>query len=164
MTALTTSLAIANYFIKKSEKDEGIQHLKLQKLTYFVYGWWLISDFKEDLIEEKPEVWRYGPVFNILYQQLRLHKGTPIKEPQSDAPFSESPSVKRTDVKKLLTWIWNKYGHLSAKELSAITHEEGTAWSRVAKENNYEIARSSKIPDEYIREEFLKLKNQSAPY
>lgn len=36
-----TPVALANYFVKQFGADEGISHMKLQKLVYLAYGWWL---------------------------------------------------------------------------------------------------------------------------
>jgi hypothetical protein len=35
-----------------------------------------------------------------------------------------------------------------------MTHRPGTAWSRVAEENNFTVPRGLEISDDYIRDEF----------
>lgn len=38
-----TPLAVANCFLEKFGENGGIEHMKLQKLVYFSYGWWLAA-------------------------------------------------------------------------------------------------------------------------
>lgn len=58
-------LAFANEFILKAQ-PAGVEHMKLQKLVYYSYGWW-IAYHEEPILTEPPQVWRYGPVFVSLY-------------------------------------------------------------------------------------------------
>src|SRR5271170_5786610 len=58
-----TPLQVANTFvIRHGEQSRGLDHMKLQKLDYFVHGWWL-AYHQERLLTERPQVWKYGPVF-----------------------------------------------------------------------------------------------------
>ncbi len=54
-------LAFANAFIAKAGAS-GVEHMKLQKLTYISYGWWLVYH-EQPIMTEGPQVWKYGPVF-----------------------------------------------------------------------------------------------------
>lgn len=156
-------LAIANNFIDQFGKEAGIEHMKLQKLVYNSYGWWLsINGLDEPrLTNEGPEIWKHGPVFNSLYQVLKVFGRAPITSAQSSDPFVEPENVDADDehVKTFVQWIWSRYGHLSSFALSEMTHKPGTPWHRVAKENNFRIAFNTQIPDQYIIEEFNGLRN-----
>jgi uncharacterized phage-associated protein len=46
--------------------------MKLQKLVYYAYGWWLLYH-SEPIMTEPPEVWRHGPVFSSMYHALKHH-------------------------------------------------------------------------------------------
>ncbi len=94
-SVLYTALAIANNFVEQFGRDDGIEHMKLQKLVYCSYGWWLAAKGLEDerLTLERPEVWRYGPVFAGLYSALRNFGRRPIREPKSMHPFRPHPNV-----------------------------------------------------------------------
>lgn len=155
-----TPLAIANNFLERFGSD-GIEHMKLQKLVYCSYGWWL-SVYKlegERLTSEGPEIWRHGPVFGSLYHALKVFGRAPITEPKSSSPFSVPDNVDEHDegVRNLIGWIWGRYGHMSSFALSDITHKPGTPWHRVATENNFSVAFNTDIPDVYIYEEFSEL-------
>lgn len=159
-----TPLAIANYFIVNYGKKDGIEHMKLQKLVYCSYGWWLSNRGldNERLTKEGPEIWKHGPVFSSLYYVLRVYGREPINEINSSAPFLNPDEISEddSDVANLLKWIWNRYGHLSSFALSEMTHKPGTPWHRVAVENKFRVPSHTKIPDKYIFEEFSSLKDQ----
>ncbi len=148
-------LALANYFIKEFGEDTGIEHMKLQKLVYCVHGWSL-GVGKDAVVDERPQVWRYGPVFESLYRALKPFGNRPIFEPKSAGPFDEPAGIEGDDedASKLLKWIWGRYGHLSSFELSDMTHKDGTPWERVARENGFTVSYGTEIPDYYIMEEF----------
>jgi len=159
MTRPYTPLAAANYFISSFGKDNGIEHMKLQKLVYNSYGWW-IATFRDDpLLDERPQVWKFGPVFNSLYHVLKPFGRLPILAPVSPGPFDYPPSIDDDDdnTKELLDWVWNRYGHLSGFALSDMTHRKGTSWQRTAEERNFSVPFGLEIPDDYIAEEFQRI-------
>jgi uncharacterized phage-associated protein len=163
MTVPYTPLAIANGFIEQFGTQSGIEHMKLQKLVYCSYGWWLAGHGMDAvrLTDEGPEIWKHGPVFSSLYRVLRVFGSEPIRVPQSVTPFRDPDRVSDDDdeVQSIVTWIWGRYGHLSGFALSDLTHRPGTPWHRVASENNFRVAFNTEIPDQYIFEEFSRLMN-----
>jgi uncharacterized phage-associated protein len=146
-----TPLAIANQFIRIQPCD----HMKLQKLVYCANGWWLAYD-QPPLVTERPQVWKFGPVFPSLYRVLKVYGGDAIARPQSIGPFVDPDDVDQSDdrTRGLIKWVWNRYGHLSGFALSDMTHKPGTAWYRVAKEHNFIVSEGLEIPNEYIAAEF----------
>ncbi len=154
-----TPLAIANTFLEKFGSN-GIEHMKLQKLVYCAYGWWLaVNEPNNILATEGPEMWKRGPVFDSLYQSLKVFGSRAITQPKSIRPDVVPPVVDPNDeyTHSFIEWVWGRYGHLSGFALSDMTHKEGTPWNRVAKENGYSVPRHMDIPNDYIREEFSQL-------
>jgi uncharacterized phage-associated protein len=154
-----TSLAVANYFVVAFAFDKGVEHMKLQKLVYNAYGWWLA--FHDAPFDEPPQVWKHGPVFNGLYHVLKPFGRNPIKTPQSASPFEAPPAIDGNDqeARQLLEWIWNRYGHLSSFALSNMTHKKGSPWQIVAKEHDFSVPFGLEILDDYIRREFRGIYN-----
>lgn len=166
MTAPYTPLAIANQFITKYAGEIGIEHMKLQKLVYYSYGWWLASHGLEHapLTNEEPEIWKHGPVFSSLYAVLKVFGRSPIFAVQSTGPFSEPDWISHdNNVVKLIDWIWSRYGHLSSFALSDMTHSPGTSWYRTAVDNNFSVSLNTKISKNYIFEEFSALVKAERP-
>lgn len=146
-------IAVANEFIRLHGADGHIDHLKLQKLVYFAQGWWLA--FKgTPLVSERPQVWRYGPVFQSLYQIFSLHGRAPITRPRGANPFGigngEPPTLEDNryeEEQNCIAWIWQEYGGLSGSRLSDLTHDIGTPWREIAAKNNFKVPLNTEIPE-----------------
>lgn len=103
--------------------------MKLIKLTYIAYGWYLaLTDKKERLTDELPLAWDFGPVFPSLYESLKGYGGSVIKE---KIPNRVDDDTIKADDKKFLDKMWNLYGRYDGIYLSALTHKEGTPWKKV---------------------------------
>lgn len=152
-----TPLAVANAFLKRHGQGAGIDHMKLQKLVYYAYGWWLAYE-PDPLLVEGPELWKHGPVFASLYATLAPKRSTRITEPQKSVPFSEPPIVPDDDARTndLIDWIWGRYGQYGSFTLSDMTHAPGTPWQIEAERNSYRVSRHHKIPNQLIAECFKK--------
>lgn len=154
-------LAIANEFIDRHGEPYGVEHMKLQKLVYCTYGYWLghYGTDETRLTSEGPQIWKFGPVFPSLYHALKLFGRREIDAPQASSPFGAPVRVDGDDtgVLQLIDWVWDRYGHMTSFTLSDLTHRPGTPWHRVATENNFRVAQNTPIPDEYIHEEFCRL-------
>ena len=150
-------LAVANWFIA-NHGQPGLEHMKLQKLVYCAHGWWLVSK-PDSFLTERPQVWKYGPVFKSLYHVLKPFGRTPISNTQAAGPFEEAPIVSSSDseIVPLLQWIWKRYGHLSSFALSEMTHEKNTAWYRRADEFGFEVPHGLEIPDDLVKSEFQRI-------
>lgn len=119
---------IANYFVLNYAKYGVITPMKLLKLTYIAYGWYLaISDGKEKLIDELPQAWKYGPVFPSLYKAIKQHGTDKI---DSAIPYYKEEQIKEEDA-EILDMVWDKYGDFNAIQLMEMTHAEGTPWKKV---------------------------------
>jgi uncharacterized phage-associated protein len=152
-------LAIANEFIARCPHGNGIEHMKLQKLVYCANGWWLVFYPAAPLVNEAPQVWKFGPVFPSLYRVLKVYGSSAIKYAQSRSPFDAPDRVDEADEEtlKLIQWTWRRYGHLSSFALSDMTHKEGTAWRRMAVEHNFRVPEGLDIPWGYIAQEFRRI-------
>lgn len=161
MVAPYSSLAVANSFVKSFASNDGVEHMKLQKLVYCAYGWWLAAKGLHSvrLTHDGPEIWKFGPVFSDLYRVMRVFGRRPIESPQAENPFAEPILVPSEDEQAtaIIDWTWRRYGHLSSFALSDMTHKQGTPWHRVATESNFLVSKNTRIPDEYVYEEFFML-------
>jgi uncharacterized phage-associated protein len=136
------SSTIANYFIKKYGEKGNLTPLKLIKLAYISYGWYLaLNKNTKELISEKPQAWDLGPVFPSLYQNLKKYKKNSVKDPIN---VSTEDVLSDEDV-KFLDKIWNIYGNKDGIYLSAITHTPDTPWSEI-----YPKGFNLDIPNELI--------------
>jgi uncharacterized phage-associated protein len=160
-----TPLAIANSFVKRSlAQNRDINHMKLQKLVYFVHGWWLAYN-DAPLLTERPQMWKYGPVFPTLYHELKTFGNSSVPGPVRSNPFSQAmPDVPATDQQAtaLIDWVWERYGHLSAFALSDLTHSPGSAWHAVAVAHDFRVPKGFDLGDAAVKAEFEAEKSRIA--
>lgn len=150
-------LAFANEFILLAA-PQGVEHMKLQKLVYISYGWWL-SAHEEPILSEQPEVWKHGPVFPTLYTILRSHGSAQITSVQNalfNRPADRVDDAD-TEVLNLIEWVWGKYKHMSSFALSDLTHETGSPWQMTVEQYDYKVPVHTIIPVNTIREHYQKL-------
>ncbi|THF52884.1 DUF4065 domain-containing protein [Flavobacterium supellecticarium] len=144
-----SATTIANYFIKKYATTGELTPLKLIKLVYISYGWYLETfEYKEPLVTEKPQAWRYGPVFPSLYDNLKHHGKSFVKEPVN----CHTTEVITDEDARFLDKVWEIYGQKDGIYLSALTHKDGTPWSET-----YPKGENLIIPDPLIKEYYKKL-------
>lgn len=144
---------VANAFLKKdfSDNKASITPLKMQKLIFFLNGWHLAIT-GEPAIETEFRAWKYGPVEEQLYHDLKGYRGNPITAYLSD---SDGRSRTIADSQKMfydiLNMVWDKYSGFSAIQLSALTHEPGTPWDQVYNHTSTPTI-SNKITKKYFLE------------
>lgn len=154
------SVQLANTFIERYGEDGFIDHLKLQKLCYYAYGWWLALRANEaPLAQSRPQVWKLGPVFQPVYSAFAAHRGDFIREPKKIDPFTPAYTIDAGDAaeSQVIDWVWERYGHFTGTVLSNKTHEIGTPWHNKVKENKFVIERFTELTDDEVRPYFHNL-------
>ena len=128
---------IADYFLKKAEEEgQGIDPMKLLKLTYIAHGYNL-GFFDKPLFSNQVQAWKYGTVIPDLYHVIkRFGEGYVNKEVVN---LYKEKDVK-DDQKKLLDFVWNAYKPYSGLDLSDLTHQKGTPWDLTPKTHNSVIS------------------------
>ena len=139
------SRQIANNLIKISNKRGApMSIMRVLKLAYMTHGW-ALAVFDAPLVNDYVQAWRYGPVIPSIYYSFRpygVYDLTPI-------PLVEESDIDdETDA--LIDIVYALYEHLSANQLSALTHIKGGPWH-----TKYEHGkRGIIIPNEMIAEHF----------
>lgn len=146
---------IANYFIKSKASLGKLTPMKILKLTYLSYAWYLtLNNGKDTLFREQPEAWQYGPVFRSLYNSMKQYGSIEIYSP---LPNNTEETITQEDA-KFLERIWEIYGKFSGVELSALTHKPDSPWSQTYKKGCNVIIPDAVILDHY-KKHLLKPKN-----
>lgn len=143
-------LMVANYLLSKRMDRNHLTPLQLLKLVYIAHGWFL-AFFDKPLIREHVQAWKYGPVIPSLYHAIKHYGKSPIKELLEGADDFEKLDDKE---KKILDETLRIYGKFDGVQLSSLTHQRGTPWSKVWKGNFFED-----IPNDMIKEYYLEKKN-----
>lgn len=146
---MTTILQVAKYLLDNYEK---LSTMKLQKLCYFIQGYYLAINGGDPLFNEDFQAWRYGPVSPDLYS---LHAGENFVHKDSSKFSCITPINDEYDQKFILN-IANRYINKSGLQLGDITHTH-SAW-RDARGDIPETAPSRSVMDkESIKRDFEKI-------
>ena len=149
------SEAVANYFLNLGKEDEiPISPMKMQKLVYFAYGWYL-AFFDKPLLGNKIQAWEYGPVVADLYHEFKRFGDKPITESATSYSFGQWDKPELPEDKELMSFldrIWEVYKKFDGIKLSNLTHTEDSPWN-ITRKNTGNV-RFAIISDESIREYF----------
>ena len=138
--------SVANWFIEKSNADpeqDPKTPLEIMKLAYFSHAW-MLGIYGNPLVSEKVRAWKYGPVINELYHDMKQWRDRPIVE-LLEGDVRPDFDTKALDV---LQQVYDIYGPLGGLELSSLTHIPESPWF-VTRVKKFEGAT---ISDELIRE------------
>lgn len=125
----TLSDFICQYFILNSI---SINHLKLQKLLYYIQSWHLVYFEKNPLFEVEPEAWVNGPVYRPIYEKFKSHISYSDKDiinhykDNLKENFQKSKNELLIDEEQFvfLNSIFKHYGVMSHEKLVYLTHNE----------------------------------------
>lgn len=166
---MENALAVANFFVDKSITEKiDLTPMKLVKLSYLSYGWY-IGLMDCELFNEDIQAWKYGPVIPSVYYKFRKYGSYQIKEKAEedifenlnglfDDPVRTYPEVQ-PNLHPFLTKIWDKYKKYDGIYLSALTHKEGTPWHVTYHKLGGKDNPGVKIPDYLIKSHFKQLAN-----
>ncbi len=119
----------------KAAKDKKVEltHLQIQKLVYFLHGYYLAKNGKP-LVEEPFQAWQYGPVLTSLYESLKKYGSQSVKAylPTIDKTTGEEKffvvAEANEEFWRVFELVWDKYAKLSGSMLSSLSHKKGSPW------------------------------------
>jgi uncharacterized phage-associated protein len=120
---MASSLDVARFLIylatpNDGEDTDGLCHLRMQKLLYYVQGWHLAACGKP-LFDGRIEAWTHGPVVREVYPCFKVLGGQLI--PPREGADSKTLSPRE---KAFIRSVWDEYKQYSATALRAMTHQE----------------------------------------
>ncbi|MBO9686009.1 MAG: SocA family protein [Mitsuaria chitosanitabida] len=134
-----SAYAIANAFIRRAQEGRlpHLNSMKLQKLMYFTQAWHLrVKGFP--LIDDTFIRGANGPILPSIHHQAKRYGMRSITQTiqalsgDDDQDERWIPILQKDDASALdlVDVICERYGCLSWRELSALTHLPGSAWSQ----------------------------------
>ena len=131
-------VALAKYLLVKMGSTD---HLKLQKLLYYVEAWHLVF-FDTPIIEEDFRAWVHGPVLLSVWHDLKklsiLHGEVQIKKAFRERNVQAVTNKLDQDQLELIDDVLKEYGSKSGYHLECLTHAEAP----------WRSARAGLAPDE----------------
>ena len=111
-------ISLCNYVIKSfNEKDSKITNLKLQKVLYYIQGYFL-KQFNSPAFSEELYCWTYGPVVPLAYYEFNVNGANPL---QHNACVNINI---REEHKKLIDTIILRCKDIPSSALVEKTHQE----------------------------------------
>ena len=137
---------VANCFLQRDFANgiATISPMKLQKLVYCFHGWFLAIEDKP-VIDTHFQAWPYGPVEENLYHIFKPFGDQAITDYAMSWDGDEEKAfvVAEKNNEKfygILKVVIDKYMPLSALQLSTLTHQPGTPWSKTREEGKMNIS------------------------
>lgn len=172
MTSKTPpAAAVANAFLDLQDRDPSsfppIDQMKLQKLLYYAYAWWLGSAEEDDdseLFREDIEAWAWGPVVRDIYLQFNDFGREPISGRRAttlvrtgDSWTSSRliiPDPLTDEMQEFVEGMWDAYKSYTGVQLSNSTHALGEPWTILRSKYASLDDTKPRIPNELIRDVF----------
>lgn len=118
--AKMNAICLSDYVISLfEERNVAITNLKLQKVLYYIQGYFYKCFGKEAFSEDLCN-WQYGPVVPVVYYEYNSNGSLPLKSRRSllvNCTISE-------DEEKLIATIVDKCSAISTSKLVSMTHLE----------------------------------------
>jgi uncharacterized phage-associated protein len=115
---------LAKYVVVKLRKTD---HLKLQKLLYYIQSWHL-AIFDRPLFDEDFKAWVHGPVLTSVWTELKdkskLYTEVGIKRAHAAGIVSRVKQQLRKEQLELIDDVLQEYGTKTGYHLECLTHSE----------------------------------------
>ena len=141
----------ANNFIKASfDCNRDISPMKLQKLLYLLYAR-ILNKTNFSIFPDRFEKWEYGPVLSNIYMEFKKYKGNPITwfacDLDGEVRIADENNIA---FKEYFDEVWGRFGTLNGMELSVLTHQSESAWSKVGRLGEFLKEEDIKIDGETL--------------
>lgn len=143
-------LAIANEFLKLRGGTSLPAQMQLQKWVYIAHGWNLAIN-QEPLVSDRPEAWDGGPVFRAIWNHIRDwgFGQSRLLENREKVPYSALLNNREV---KIISLVWDKYRSFTGYELSQMTHQPNTPWTKAYFGRGQNAAISNRDTQEHYTE------------
>ncbi len=138
------SILLSKYIIYKMyQKGKKINHLKLQKLLYYVEAWHLVYT-NEPLIKDNFEAWLHGPVVRRVWNYYR----------DFSIMFDDLPCIKPGKIdlteeqEQIIDDVLDEYGDKTGYYLECLTHVE-KPWIEARSQGENQIISKEIMKDYY---------------
>lgn len=140
------AMDVARMVIALTDEEHGdlITNLKLQKLLFYLQGFWL-AEYGEPLFAERVEAWAYGPVVPAVYDRFKGYNRAPFNIEKEGKPIAFATEERRD----FFLNVYDTFSAYSASALMRMTHEEAP-WKAAWGCNN-----GTEITHEAMRKNFL---------
>lgn len=143
-----TALAANAILISAKRHRIRLEPHKLQQLLFLLQGWHL-AKFHAPAVDERPQAWDSGPIFESLYFRLMAYGASGITHllrafhPPINELCTLFPSQEDIEYWRMLDDIVAEYGRWSGNDLLMLCTEPGGAWESAKSEGQLIISDES---------------------
>jgi uncharacterized phage-associated protein len=120
-------LAAKTLLLEASKSGISITNLKIQKLLYLAHGL-LLARTDSALVSETFQAWKYGPVIESLYHQLKVFGPDAISANDTFVKYWSPLPEFATDANKAISDVLAQFGNLSSRALVNLSHDPNGPW------------------------------------
>ena len=110
---------------------------------------------QQPLLNEQAQAWQYGPVVPSLYHAIKQYGAGAISYPIMG---DTDPQQLSAEAAGLIAAVYKAYGHLSGVQLSNMTHQPDTPWSKAWTD----AGKNAVISNNEIQQHYRKLAERAA--
>ncbi len=130
------AIAVAQRFYELANAEgQKLTNMKLQKLVVFAHGIHLAA-YERPLVDEPIRAWNFGPVIPDLYEKLRKYGSSAVTEELIPSDEAHQKLAVDSNAESSIDATWKAYGHLTAWQLSELSHRNGSPWYTTWERNN----------------------------
>lgn len=148
------AIDVARYCIRYTNGNDGnISNLKLQKVLYFIQGFFFAIK-GEECFEDEMEAWQFGPVVPSVYREFKFYGSNSIPSSEGCNHFFQRIGCIdgiEADDKELIDDILKLMSKYSASKLVDITHSQ-EPWKKAIKRKGDNTIYKEDISEFFIRE------------
>ncbi|CAC9644138.1 Panacea domain-containing protein [bacterium endosymbiont of Bathymodiolus sp. 5 South] len=138
-------ITIANKFIDLA-KNENLTNMQLQKMVYIAHGFNLALRGTK-LYYEDTRAWNFGPVVPELYEKLQIYGSNKVTDKISISNVGEEELDDYSS--EIINAVYDNYKKYNGIQLSNLTHQANTPWSKSWKNNKYGVIPADDICEFY---------------
>jgi uncharacterized phage-associated protein len=149
---------VARSIIEQATKKQiEITNLKLQKLLYIAHGT-MLAAFNRPLVRSTFSAWKYGPVMESLYHDLKVFGADAIKDSDFYIQGWDLIPAEDKDANQAIDAVLGHFGKRTGAALIEWSHDRNGPWYAVYEDHTKGI----EIPDDAIKSFFKErvLKNK----
>ena len=119
---------------------------KLQKILYFVYGFYKV-DNDYDLLTERFAPHPFGPCLESVASAYKGYSGVIINEVTFKGTVHRFSDLHAPEIYNTINKVFAKYGKSSDEDLSHITHRKNGAWMKAREKGGMYIDQNDIIEE-----------------
>lgn len=133
-----------------AERKLAVTNLTLQKLLYFAHGL-MLARHGQPLIDDTFQAWKYGPVLEDLYHDLKMFGPSHIEPNDGFIKHWPSLPIEAIDARNVIEAVLEQLGTMSGGQLIDISHDPRGPWHAVYEAKTKNIAIHNQEIEQYFK-------------